>query len=377
MTAKARALPIELAIEGLGKRYGEKWVVSEVGLVVAAGRFLSIVGPSGCGKSTTLRLIAGLDTPDSGEIRIGGVSVSSSRRGVSVPPERRNIGFVFQSYALWPHMTVFEHTAYPLQSRGGHKLTRAVLEERVDGVLELVGLTAERDRYPSELSGGQQQRVALARAVVQEPAILLLDEPLSNLDAALRLRMGLELRSLQRRLEITTIYVTHDRIEALSLSDEIMVMNDGRSVDHGGAKDVYEFPRDLFSARFVSGANILRGVVDRREDDTLQVQVAAGVTLTARMHPRAPAPALNQEVWLVARPESINLASADARPELNGVVGAVENITYFGGHSDLVAQVAGSLITARVNSSLATGIRRGQLVTFVMPVKSLVVLPVA
>jgi iron(III) transport system ATP-binding protein len=366
-------LGADLSVQNLGKRYGDKWVVRDLSFVVPGGSFLSIVGPSGCGKSTTLRLIAGLDRPDSGEIRIGPTSMSSSANGVSIPAEKRKIGFVFQSYALWPHMTVFEHVLYPLR---GHNLSREQMVERVEATLSIVGLEDLKPRYPSELSGGQQQRVALARAVVQEPAILLLDEPLSNLDAALRARMGLEVRSLQRQLQFTAIYVTHDRVEALSLSDRVMVMNEGRAIEYGTPLEVYEQPQDLFSARFVSGANTLPGTVLSTDGNIVRVRLAdGGAVIDAPAKSRAPAVKVGDDVWVATRPEAISITSERMIGGANLLPATVETVTYFGAYCDVLTRVGESPVNARVDPAQAMQAKVGEALTLALPVSALVVLP--
>jgi iron(III) transport system ATP-binding protein len=231
--------------------------MDDLTLDIETDSFFTLLGPSGCGKSTLLRCIAGLESPDSGEIWIGERLVYSSARGVDVPPNRREIGMVFQSYAIWPHMTVAQNVAFPLKVRGKDRI-----EERVSAALAMVGLEALGGRYASRLSGGQQQRAAFARAIVAEPDLLLLDEPLSNLDAALREQMRAELRKLQERVKVTTIYVTHDQAEALSMSDRIAVMRAGRFVEVAAPEDLYEHPRSVFTAQFIGGANILEGRVE-------------------------------------------------------------------------------------------------------------------
>jgi len=365
-----------VVVHGLGKRYGDRWVVDDVSFTVEAGSFLSIVGPSGCGKSTSLRLIAGLDRPDSGEVWIGGVSVSSQRAGVSVSAARRGIGFVFQSYALWPHLTVFEHVAYPLRSE---RLGSGELRARVEETLEIVGLREYRVHYPSELSGGQQQRVALARAVVHRPAVLLLDEPLSNLDAGLRARVGVELRSLQKELGITAIYVTHDRVEALSLSDQIMVMHDGKAVEIGSPIEVYEHPTDLFSARFVSGANTMDGsVLSVEPSGKARIQLAdTGAILDVDPHSRGLRLSGNEQVVVAARPEAIELSAGHLSTGPNLVHGQVLSVTYFGAYCDIVVKCGDSSVSVRSNP-MAPGSypEISQPVTLLLPSASLIALPV-
>ena len=228
--------------------------LDNVGFGVESHSFFTLLGPSGCGKSTILRCVAGLETPDGGEIDLGDDCVFSSSRDINVPPHRRHIGMVFQSYAIWPHMTVSQNVAFPLEVQ-----KQPNVRPRTMAALEATGLAALADRYASRLSGGQQQRVAFARAIVSEPRVLLLDEPLSNLDAALREQMCAELRRLHERLRITTLFVTHDQGEALSMSDRIAVMRDGRFVEVGTPEELWTRPRTVFTAQFLGGANVYPG----------------------------------------------------------------------------------------------------------------------
>jgi len=241
-------------LKGLSKRYGDAVAVDGVSLNVEHGRLVCLLGPSGCGKTTTLRLIAGFIEPSAGEIVVGGKVLSSPQR--TVPPEGRNMSMIFQSYALWPHMTVAENVAYGLRIR---KLDKATIDDKLSAILSTTRLGALADRYPGELSGGQQQRVSLARALVVEPETLLLDEPLSNLDANLREEMRFEIRRLHDRYRYTTVYVTHDQAEAMTTSDLIAVMNHGRVEQLSTPEEIYSRPRSEFVARFIGGANILRG----------------------------------------------------------------------------------------------------------------------
>ncbi len=243
-----------LALEGLTKRYGNQTVLDSIDLSVAKGELVCLLGPSGCGKTTTLRLVAGFMEPSAGIVRVGGRVLSQP--GSALPPERRGMSMIFQSYALWPHMTIFDNVAYGLALR---KMDRADIAARVGRMLDAVKLGKLADRYPGELSGGQQQRVALARALVVEPEILLLDEPLSNLDAALREEMRFEVRRLHDEFRYTTVYVTHDQAEAMTAADLIVVMNQGRIEQVGSPEEIYSRPRSGFVANFLGGANILSG----------------------------------------------------------------------------------------------------------------------
>jgi iron(III) transport system ATP-binding protein len=243
-----------VALRGLTKRFGSAIALDNVSLEIGHGRLVCLLGPSGCGKTTALRLLAGFLEPTAGEIAIGDRIVSSPNR--ALPPERRNVSMVFQSYALWPHMTVAENVAYGLTLR---KIDRGTIRRKVDAILATTRLSELAARYPGELSGGQQQRVALARALIVEPETLLLDEPLSNLDANLREEMRFEVRRLHDEYRYTTVYVTHDQSEAMTTADLIVVMNHGRIEQLGSPEDIYERPRSEFVARFIGSSNVVRG----------------------------------------------------------------------------------------------------------------------
>jgi iron(III) transport system ATP-binding protein len=259
-------------LRGLTKRYGTQAVVDNISLVVEHGTLVCLLGPSGCGKTTTLRLVAGFVEPSNGEIVVGSRVVSSPKQ--TLPPERRNMSMIFQSYALWPHMTVAENIGYGLRLR---KMDSAAVKAKVAAILATTKLEALADRYPGELSGGQQQRVALARALIVEPETLLLDEPLSNLDANLREEMRFEVRRLHDQYRYTTIYVTHDQAEAMTTADRIVVMNAGRIEQSGTPEEVYGRPASEFVARFLGGTNIVRGqAVDDRHISFAGVALRCG-----------------------------------------------------------------------------------------------------
>jgi iron(III) transport system ATP-binding protein len=241
-------------LRGLTKRYGDLAVVDDVSLTVEHGRLVCLLGPSGCGKTTTLRLIAGFVEPSAGEIKVGNQLVSSPAR--TVPPERRNMSMIFQSYALWPHMTVAANVSYGLELR---KVDRDTINRKLAAILATTHLSALAERYPGELSGGQQQRVALARALIVEPETLLLDEPLSNLDANLREEMRFEVRRLHDEYRYTTVYVTHDQSEAMTTADVIAVMNAGKIEQAGSPEEIYDRPRSEFVARFIGSSNVIKG----------------------------------------------------------------------------------------------------------------------
>jgi len=249
-------------LSGVAKKYGQEMAVEPLDLDIQPGSFVTILGPSGCGKTTLLRMIAGLEEPDEGEIRLGDTLVFSRKGGVLVPPEKRGIGLIFQSYALWPHMTVERNITLALTEQ---KLPANQIEERLVNALQMVQLEEFRHRYPSELSGGQQQRVAVARLIAMRSGILLMDEPLSNLDAMLRTDMRTEMKQLHKQLEATTVYVTHDQVEALTLSDKIVVMNRGVVQQHASPYEIYHHPANLFVAEFIGDprVNLIEGRIEQ------------------------------------------------------------------------------------------------------------------
>jgi iron(III) transport system ATP-binding protein len=275
-----------IEVDALEVHYGRVPAVAGVSFCVQPGEQLTLLGPSGCGKTTTLRAIAGLEQPTGGEIRIGGRPVYSSARGVNVPAEKRGLSMVFQSYAIWPHMSVFDNVAYGLRVR---REGREEIAEKVDRALDMVQMSAFRDRRASQLSGGQQQRVALARAFVFQPSVLLFDEPLSNLDAKLRADMRIELRELQHRLGITSVYVTHDLEEALAISDRIVVMRNGAIEQIGTPADIYNLPRNAFVADFIGSANLIRGRhrPDLSADGLVALETLGGDIVYGAAHDRA------------------------------------------------------------------------------------------
>jgi iron(III) transport system ATP-binding protein len=274
----------------------------DVSFEVPEGKLFTLLGPSGCGKTTTLRSIAGLERPTSGEIEVSGRAVYSSSRGIFVAPNKRNFGMVFQSYAIWPHMNVFQNVAFPLEVR---KVDKQQMRDRVMRVLNAVQLDHLVDREATKLSGGQQQRLALARALVMEPQLLLLDEPLSNLDAKLRDRMRTELKRLQRELNLTTVYVTHDQSEALALSHEIAVMSDGFIKQVGTPRQIYETPNSQFVADFVGTTNFIGGTVSSLESGGRCLVSSAMGEIKAHA---AEGVAKNSTVIVSVRPEDVELS---------------------------------------------------------------------
>jgi ABC-type Fe3+/spermidine/putrescine transport system ATPase subunit len=342
-----------LKLDRLTKSYGGAPVVADLSLDIARGEALTLLGPSGCGKTTTLRMIAGLEKPDAGAITLDGVPLVSVANGINRPPERRKMGMVFQSYAIWPHMTVAANVGFPLKVR---HVPSAEIAARVKKALAIVGLTGFEDRPAPRLSGGQQQRVALARALVYEPEILLLDEPLSNLDVKLREQMRLELKLLQERLSLTLVYVTHDQTEALSLSDRIALMKQGRIEQIGAPPELYERPRTRFVRDFLGKSVTLSGEVRKIEADRVCIALGGGTLLDCRRAADvAFAPGTAVEVSV--RPEAVSLG----RPsDTNGwamLQGTVEAILYQGERSECEVRIGTDavLVYAPPRANLARG----------------------
>jgi len=338
-----------LHIENLTKLYapGEaSGGIRDIGFEVAAGEFYTLLGPSGCGKTTTLRCVAGLEEPTTGRIALDGRVIFDSAARTFLPANQRRLGMVFQSYAVWPHMSVFDNVAFPLRMARDRRWSRADIAERVARTLATMELSAFADRSAAQLSGGQQQRLALARALVAEPRLLLLDEPLSNLDALLREHMRVELRRLQKEVGVTAIYVTHDQSEALALSDRIAVMNGGRIVQIGTPQQIYHQPRNAFVAGFVGRSNVLRGrpIEPRGIAGGVRIETAIGPVLCE-------APAGSADVApgaVLIRPEHVVLAPAGAgEPGPNRFHGTVSQTAFLGEAVESIVQVAGVNILVR------------------------------
>jgi iron(III) transport system ATP-binding protein len=325
--------------------------VCGVSLALAPGEFVTLLGPSGCGKTSTLRSVAGLETPTSGTITIGSTTVFDGASGLEVPTHARDIGMVFQSYAIWPHMSVQQNVAFPLEIA---RLPREEVRQRVDEALRMVGLSGVAARSATQLSGGQQQRVAIARALVRRSAVMLLDEPLSNLDAKLREQMRLELRQLIKTVGLTALYVTHDQEEALMLSDRIALMSAGRIVESGTPLDLYLRPRTLFGATFLGAAEIF----DVTRVDGRQVETEAGaLTLDA------PADGI---AHVAIRPEAIALLPADAPAGPNQWPGRLESVIFSGRQQQLVVALAsGRRVSVLAPPTLA--LKTGEAVTLALP----------
>jgi iron(III) transport system ATP-binding protein len=344
-----------VSIRGLTKKFTGAAAVDDLHLEIGDGEFVSLLGPSGCGKTTTLRLIAGFLQPDGGEICVGGGVISSPSH--LVPPERRNMSMIFQSYAVWPHMTVAQNVAYGLKFK---KLTKQQVDAKVTKLLGVVHLSELKDRYSSELSGGQQQRVALARALVVEPQILLMDEPLSNLDANLREEMRFEIRRLHEEFGITTVYVTHDQAEAMATSDRIAVLNGGRMVQAGRPAEIFDRPKTRFVAEFVGKANILSG----RLDDDNRMQIAERLAIRVSRNPDL---ALTTgEALVCLRPHNIVLTADEAEAETlarqdhNLFSGVIERRIYFGESADYTVDLAPHPFTLRVVGAPSRLFDKGQ-----------------
>ena len=333
-----------IEVKDLVIRYGDTTAVNGVGFSVDRGEHVTLLGPSGCGKTTTLRAIAGLEQPSAGSIRIDGEAMYDASERKNVPTEQRGVSMVFQSYAIWPHMSVFENVAYGLRVR---KQARADIVANVERALDLVQMRHLADRPAAKLSGGQQQRVALARAIAFSPTVVLFDEPLSNLDAKLRAEMRVELRELQRRLDITSVYVTHDQEEALAISDRVIVMNVGTIEQIGSPEQIYNTPRNRFVADFVGSANILEGkVVESRADGTVTFAADGGPTLRAT----APHRPRGGESEVAVRTAYIDLVP---RPGENHVPGVVRQRMFHGDFVQYIVECAcGRLIVRRPPTNL-------------------------
>lgn len=344
--------------------------VDGVSFQVPEGKFFTLLGPSGCGKTTTLRMIAGLEKPEDGEIFIDGYLVSSSTKRIFIPPYTRDIGMVFQSYAIWPHMSVFENVAFPL-TVGKRRCSRKELKERVDRALSTVQMDGLQDRPATQLSGGQQQRLALARALVCEPKVLLLDEPLSNLDAKLREKMRIELRELQRTLKLTTIYVTHDQAEALSMSNMVAVMSQGKIIQEGKPREIYENPANKFTANFIGTTNFIAGKVvgDLVKDGARLVETPHGHLLCyvpGYLHNGA-------SVLISVRPQNVLLSKEVAANARNVFHGKLRVAVFLGEYFDCQIEVGNEVLRAHMHSRL--NIRRGEDVFVHLPRELCTVVP--
>jgi iron(III) transport system ATP-binding protein len=349
---------------------GEVRALRGVSFQVSKGELFTLLGPSGCGKTTTLRCIAGLEQPLAGEILIDGQAVFSAASGTFIPPERRNIGMVFQSYAIWPHMTVYQNVAYPL----ANDLSRAQTAERVGHVLGRLGLGSLADRLAPDLSGGQQQRVALARALIAQPQVLLLDEPLSNLDAKLREQMRFELKALQESFDITTVYVTHDQEEAMALSDRIALMHEGALLEIGTPADLYLRPALRVTADFFGTSNFVPTRVETAGSDAgaeVLLDSALGRFIARRSDEWQPGGTSE----LFFRPENVEFLDNIVGNGLNRSSGVVERATFLGNSADVLVRCGDIAIRARAHPSRTPAV--GQRVSFAVAARSCIVFPAA
>lgn len=336
---------VDVHLKGVTKRFGRVIAVDSIDLDVEDGEFIVLLGPSGCGKTTTLRLIAGLERPDSGKIYFGNRDVTM------LPPRKRNVSMVFQSYAIWPHMKVFDNIAFPLKVR---KYPPEEIRRRVRWAAELLQIEDLLDRYPAQLSGGQRQRVAVARAIVIEPEVLLMDEPLSNLDAVLRVRMRSELKKLQRKLKVTTIYVTHDQVEAMTMGDRIAVMNRGKIIQVGTPEEVYSKPKNLFVASFIGSPqmNFIRAKVD--EEYGKLILVAEGLKIPVlKEYEELLAMYKGARVIVGVRPEHIHLMErvVELKEGLHPVEGKIDFVEKLGSDTILHVDVDGNLLVVKISGA--------------------------
>jgi iron(III) transport system ATP-binding protein len=349
---------MEIRIEGVSKHYFSEGKIikalDDVTLTIPANQIFTLLGPSGCGKTTLLRSIVGLETPDSGEIAIGGEVVWSKDKNIAVPPEERGLGMVFQTYAIWPHMTVFDNVAYPLQVR---KMRRSVIREKVGRTLQFVRLEGFENRPATKLSGGQQQRVALARALVAEPKVILFDEPLSNLDAKLREETRKELKAFLGKLKITAVYVTHDRVEALALSDTIAIMRAGAIVEVGPPTKIYFNADHEFVADFIGRANLVKARVVAQDDGHTVVESGLGrIACQRRDIP------VGAQATLCLRPEFIRIVKGEAERGANVVSGAVESLVFVGEAYEVEIRAGTECLLAKVDPDLQ--LKEGDPVSF-------------
>ncbi len=336
-----------IEIKSLFKRFKKVVAVNRIQLDIKKGEMLTLLGPSGCGKTTTLRCIAGLETPEDGDIIIDGMPMLS--KGF-VQPSKRGIGMVFQNYAVWPHMKVYNNVAYGLKLL---KISKKEIREKVQNVLELVGLGGLENRYPSQLSGGQQQRVALARALVRNPKVLLLDEPLSNLDAKLREELRFEIKSLVRRMGITSVYVTHDQAEAMVISDRIAVMHAGNVVQIGSAQEIYEKPANRFVADFIGTMNFISGEIKQIYQNKEQVSVRTDFSDNLLcMMSHAGETRAGEKTYVSIRPEDVEVFVEPPEESQNVVKAIIANKAYLGNFLYLFVSVNGTRVRVQISHYL-------------------------
>ncbi len=356
-------MSVSVILNNVTKAFGTTLAVNDVSLTIESGELFFLLGPSGCGKSTLLRVLAGFYKPDAGQLYFDDMDMNK------VPPHQRNTGMVFQNYALWPHMSVAENIEYGLRLR---KLSKSTRTEKITNALEMVQMVEYRDRPVNTLSGGQQQRIALARALVIEPSVLLLDEPLSNLDAALRQNLRDEIKEIHSRTLITTIYVTHDQIEAISMADRMAIMNDGVFIQVGTPREIYQYPADPFVASFVGETNFISGNIIDKVDGKATIETPVGILHTENVyHEFTP----GQEVSCSIRPETIQLNGNSSSNQLTATVRAV---TYLGSVEEYDLNVADTLKLKAIihNPSIDTN-KPGDTVRISMSPQAIVPLPIS
>jgi len=352
-----------LKVNSLSKNFGKVKAVTEVSFEATEGKVLSLLGPSGCGKTTTLRCIAGFENPDTGEISL------DDRKITHIPPEKRGIGMVFQNYALWPHMTVYANLAFGLQIK---KIPKDEIPKKIKRVLSMVRLEGYENRYPRQMSGGQQQRIAMARALVFEPEIMLLDEPLSNLDAQLREEMRFEFTELQKKLGITAVYVTHDQAEALVISDKIVILNKGTIVQSGSPKEIYSNPKNKFVAGFIAVTSFLDGNVDSFIEEKTKVIVKTddGLIIQGLNNSLS----IGQRVSVALRMKAIKFikdGNNEKRKKINTFRGKIIQLSYLGNTVDYKIQIGKWQI--RTNADAKHDFKIGEEVTFNLPTEDIIV----
>lgn len=352
-----------LKVNNLSKSFGNVKAIQEISFEATEGKVLSLLGPSGCGKTTTLRCIAGFENPDAGEISL------DDRRITHIPPEKRGIGMVFQNYALWPHMTVYGNLAFGLQIR---KVPKPEINKRIKKILSMVQLEGYENRYPRQMSGGQQQRIAMARALVFEPDIMLLDEPLSNLDAQLREEMRFEFSELQKKLGITAVYVTHDQAEALVLSDKIVILDQGKIVQSGTPKEIFSHPRNKFVAGFIAVTSFMDGKVDSLAEEQKKVVVKTddGLTIQGNNNNLS----VGQRVSVAIRMNAVHFVQDEDEIEKNSVnlfKGKIIQSSYLGNIVDYKISVGNWVV--RTNTEVKNNFKVGEEVKFYLPPEKIIV----
>jgi ABC-type Fe3+/spermidine/putrescine transport system ATPase subunit len=337
--------------------------VDNISMIVSEDELVVLLGPSGCGKTTLLRCVAGLERPDEGEILIDGRVVFSAAKGIMLPPEQRGISMIFQAFALWPHMTVFDNVAYPLRSK---KVPARDIPGRVNEILEIAGVGGLGGQYPGRISGGQQQRVALARALVSGSSVVLFDEPLSNVDTQVRARLRLELRKLHRQIKFSALYVTHDQVEALELGHRVAVLDRGRIADLGTPRRVYERPASEYVANFVGVANLFDVRIDGVDGEGFAVSGAVG-SMTAAANPASLDWNVGDRALAVVRPENLRLVRGASRPGVNSIAGKVEAVVFAGPHTEVLVNAGDTLLRSWSNTSELDGLEEGAEVTIAIP----------